>query len=83
MFMQSQNAVPVHTGIPKFGWYGSVTIDFDHYRVCSSYHPVQSGPRTARYRAVRVPVNHRTGTYRPYRVVQGGPENLVQNPSRI
>ncbi|RWV92144.1 hypothetical protein GW17_00045517 [Ensete ventricosum] len=25
---------------------------------------------TARYRAVRVPVNHRTGTYRPYRAVR-------------
>ncbi|RWW04775.1 hypothetical protein GW17_00031982 [Ensete ventricosum] len=27
-------------------------------------------------RAVRVPVNHRTGTYRPYRAVQAGTENL-------
>ncbi|RWW22775.1 hypothetical protein GW17_00013010 [Ensete ventricosum] len=27
-------------------WYGSVTVDFDHYRVCSSYRPVQGGPRT-------------------------------------
>ncbi|RWW07326.1 hypothetical protein GW17_00029297 [Ensete ventricosum] len=25
---------------------------------------------------VCVPVNHRTGTYRPYQVVQGGTENL-------
>ncbi|RWV93515.1 hypothetical protein GW17_00044028, partial [Ensete ventricosum] len=32
--------------------------------------------RIARYRAVRVPVNHRTGMYRPYRAVQGGTENL-------
>ncbi|RWW20077.1 hypothetical protein GW17_00015827 [Ensete ventricosum] len=27
-------------------------------------------------RAVRISVNHRTGTYRPYRAVQGGTENL-------
>ncbi|RWW04825.1 hypothetical protein GW17_00031927 [Ensete ventricosum] len=39
--------------------YGSVTVDFDRYRV------------------VRVSVNHRTGTYRPYRAVQGGMENLA------
>ncbi|RZR72412.1 hypothetical protein BHM03_00013268 [Ensete ventricosum] len=32
--------------------------------------------RTARYRAVRVPVNHRTGTYRPYRAVQSGVQIL-------
>ncbi|RRT66695.1 hypothetical protein B296_00040004 [Ensete ventricosum] len=24
----------------------SITIDFDRYRVCSSYRPVQGGPRT-------------------------------------
>ncbi|RRT80028.1 hypothetical protein B296_00001208 [Ensete ventricosum] len=27
--------------------------------------------------AVRIPVNHQTGTYRPYRVVQGSTENLA------
>ncbi|RRT38602.1 hypothetical protein B296_00031786 [Ensete ventricosum] len=25
---------------------GSVTVDFDRYRVCSLYRPVQDGPRT-------------------------------------
>ncbi|RWV96753.1 hypothetical protein GW17_00040506 [Ensete ventricosum] len=39
-------AVPVCTGISRFGWYGTV-------------------------RAVHVPVNHRTGMYRPYRAVIG------------
>ncbi|RWV78444.1 hypothetical protein GW17_00060595, partial [Ensete ventricosum] len=34
--------------------------------------------RIARYRAIHVPVNHRTGTYHPYRTVQGGTENLDQ-----
>ncbi|RRT37581.1 hypothetical protein B296_00044199 [Ensete ventricosum] len=51
-------AVPVHTGIPRFGRYGSVV-------------------RTARYRAVCVPVNHRINTYRPYRAIQGGTKNLA------
>ncbi|RWW25740.1 hypothetical protein BHE74_00042729 [Ensete ventricosum] len=26
-------------------WYGSITVDFDRYRVCSSYRPVQGDPR--------------------------------------
>ncbi|RWW18920.1 hypothetical protein GW17_00017065 [Ensete ventricosum] len=30
-------------------------------------------------RAVHVPINHRTGMYRPYRAVQGGMENLDSN----
>ncbi|RRT33539.1 hypothetical protein B296_00057111 [Ensete ventricosum] len=69
----SRFVVPVHTGVPRFSWYGSVTVDFDllhgsvtvnfdRYRVCSSYRPVQGGLCT--------------GTYRPYRAVQGGMENL-------
>ncbi|RWW21316.1 hypothetical protein GW17_00014540 [Ensete ventricosum] len=33
--------------------------------------------RTMRFLAVCVPVNHRTGTYHPYRAVQGGTENLA------
>ncbi|RWW12691.1 hypothetical protein GW17_00023628 [Ensete ventricosum] len=27
---------------------GSVTVDFDRYRVCSSYRPVQGGPHTGK-----------------------------------
>ncbi|RWW12316.1 hypothetical protein GW17_00024029 [Ensete ventricosum] len=34
-------------------------------------------------RVVRIPVNHRTDTYRPYRAVQGGTENLAQNKTCI
>ncbi|RZR73193.1 hypothetical protein BHM03_00021288 [Ensete ventricosum] len=49
-FWYTRFAVPVHTGIPRFGrvWYGSITIDFDRYRVCSSYRPVQGGLRTSK-----------------------------------
>ncbi|RWV80804.1 hypothetical protein GW17_00057861, partial [Ensete ventricosum] len=32
--------------------------------------------------AVRIPVNHRTGMYRPYRAVQGGMENLAASHRR-
>ncbi|RZS28258.1 hypothetical protein BHM03_00061828, partial [Ensete ventricosum] len=38
--------VPVHTGVLRFGRYGSVTVDFDRYKVCSSYRPIQDCPCT-------------------------------------
>ncbi|RWV95739.1 hypothetical protein GW17_00041609 [Ensete ventricosum] len=28
--------------------YGSIIVDFDRYRACSSYRPVQGGPRTGK-----------------------------------
>ncbi|RZR80399.1 hypothetical protein BHM03_00006430 [Ensete ventricosum] len=42
-------AIPVRTSVLRFGRYGSVTVDFDRYRVCSSYCPVQGGPRTGEH----------------------------------
>ncbi|RWW00580.1 hypothetical protein GW17_00036454 [Ensete ventricosum] len=47
--------------------YGSVTIDFDRYRVCSSYRLVQDGPRTSKPLDRYVPP------------IPGGTENLGFN----
>ncbi|RZR79651.1 hypothetical protein BHM03_00005441 [Ensete ventricosum] len=57
-------AVPVHTGVPRFGRYGPVTIDFDRYRVCSLYRPVQGGLHTGKPSDRYVPpVPGSTGRY--------------------
>ncbi|RZS20676.1 hypothetical protein BHM03_00053217, partial [Ensete ventricosum] len=55
--------VPVRTDVPRFGRYGmvyryssvclgvpsgSVTVEFDRYRVCSSHRPIQGGPHTGK-----------------------------------
>ncbi|RZS07392.1 hypothetical protein BHM03_00038223 [Ensete ventricosum] len=47
--------------------YGSVTVDFDRYRVCSSYRLVQDGPRTSKPLDRYVPP------------IPGGTENLGFN----
>ncbi|RWW06026.1 hypothetical protein GW17_00030677 [Ensete ventricosum] len=51
--------------------YGSVTVDFDRYRVCSLHRPVQGGPRTSKPSDRYVPP------------VPGGTENLVPNTKLI
>ncbi|RZS26534.1 hypothetical protein BHM03_00059886 [Ensete ventricosum] len=45
--------------------YGSVTVDFDRYRVCSSYRPAQGGPRTGKPSDRYIPP------------IPGGTENLA------
>ncbi|RZS09650.1 hypothetical protein BHM03_00040757 [Ensete ventricosum] len=70
LFPGSRFVVPVHTGVPRFGRYGSIAVDFDRYRplttVIEWYWSI-----FARYVTVD------SDSYIPcnswYRPVQGGP----------